>query len=158
MAIATRPLQQLEPYDFPPSGEFLGLAKAVQRWVVAYYEDEAAAFAATVVPIDAMRDATPEMKRAGRCVPCRFLGLWAMTWPGEEPSPHGHIWLFEDGIREEARRRRISLSDQIADTILHEIDHALERDHVLEGLQQAKAEGWWPAGVGRAAASAVPCG
>ena len=156
-----RPVQRLALHDMPTSSEFLDLAKAVRLWVIQYHDDEAAAFAASVVPIWTMRDANPEMKRAGRCPGCRFLGLWAKKWTGYTDEEHGHIWLFEEGIREEARRKGISLSDQLADTLIHELDHALERDHVLEHMRRAQATGQWPEEfrarreVGRARVSAA---
>lgn len=130
--------QRLAPYDLPATSEFTNMARAIRHFVISRHPDEAAAFAASVVPIWTMRDATPEMKKAGRCEHCRFLGLWAASWPGYDPEAHGHIWLFEDGIREQARRERIAVMDQIANTLVHELDHALERNHVLEHLRKAQ--------------------
>lgn len=73
------------------------------------------------------------------CRACTFLGLWASYWPGYERSPHGIIFLFEDGIRKEiAKKREVGLNSTLQEeglrVFLHEVDHALQRDHVLEAL------------------------
>jgi len=98
--------------------------------------DEVVRFAAYYIPIWVQYRPTPDQARAGGCEQCTYLGLWADRWPGYEKSPHGHIWLFEDGIR----RMGGGLQQQALATLLHEFDHALQRDHVLEGMNRAKAE------------------
>ncbi len=73
------------------------------------------------------------------CRACTFLGLWTSSWPGYEKSPHGLIFLFEDGIRKEIEKKReigvnSNLKEESLRVFLHEVDHALQRDHVLEAL------------------------
>lgn len=73
------------------------------------------------------------------CRACTFLGLWASSWPGYEQSPHGIIFLFEDGIRKEIEKKkdmgvRATLQEECLRVFLHEVDHALQRDHVLEAM------------------------
>jgi len=106
--------------------------------------DEAVRFAMAFVPVFVMKRPTPEMAQAGGCATCTYLGLWAQHWPGYGPSElgikpenwHGVIFMFEDGIR--SMTNNVNL--QARQTLLHEIDHALERDHVLQHLQAAKAQ------------------
>ncbi len=101
--------------------------------------DEAVAYAAAHVPIFMQIKPTHEQASAGGCRSCTYLGLWANAWPGYAPEEHGIIWVFEDGIRRIAERTGKDLFRQIYETVIHEIDHALQRDHVLEALQRQKA-------------------
>jgi hypothetical protein len=121
----------------PPSEEFkravasaLGLARVSP--------DEAVRFMVDQVPVYAQYAPDESQARAGGCANCIYLGLWADHWPGYPAAPHGMIWLFEYGIRSMGG----DLHRQVYATLLHEMDHALQRDHVLEGLRQAKLNGY----------------
>jgi len=98
--------------------------------------DEVVRFAVNYVPVYAQAVPTVEQARAGGCATCTYLGLWADRWPGYDAVPHGTIWLFERGITSMGG----DLRRQALGTLLHEIDHALQRDHVLEAMQKAKAD------------------
>lgn len=103
------------------------------------YPDDAVQYMSRFVPIYATRTPTQEQAQAGGCPSCTYLGLWAATWPGYPRAPHGSIWLFENGIR----TVRGSLQDNTLAVLLHEFDHALQRDHVLDAMSAAKASGSW---------------
>lgn len=106
--------------------------------------DEAARFAMHYVPVFVQPEPTREQAIAGGCPTCTYLGLWTSNWPGYTAADmgipqdewHGVIFLFERGIRS----MNPDLHAQTQATLVHEIDHALERDHVLEHLNRAKAQ------------------
>ena len=106
--------------------------------------DEAVRFAIHYVPVYVQARPTHDMAVAGGCPSCTYLGLWAQSWPGytardlgiQQENWHGVIFMFEEGIR----RQGVPLSIQAQQTLFHEIDHALQRDHVLEHLKVAKAQ------------------
>lgn len=109
--------------------------------------------------IYAMDKATLDQARAGGCETCSFLGLWADTWPGFPPTPHGLIFLYEDGIRKLAavppdhqfamvQSQEGVLVANTLDVLTHEMGHALQRDHVLDGLEEMKAGGYFVSGRG----------
>ena len=121
----------------PPSEEFkravgsaLGLARVSP--------DEAVRYMVDFVPVYVQAAPTYEQAAAGGCPTCTYLGLWVDRWPGYPTAPHGSIFLFEDGIRKYSP----DVYKQAYATLIHEMDHALQRDHVLQGLQRAKAAGW----------------
>ena len=125
------------PEAFDTGPEFL---EAIETCigVLRYHRDVAIAYAATNVPIYAQWRPTPDQARAGGCRHCTYYGLWAREWAGYTGSDHGIIWLFEHGIR----TRKGDLLDNVMNTLLHEIDHALQRDHILKALgleQEARA-------------------
>lgn len=97
-------------------------------------EDPAVAYMSQQVPVFVQFAPTPQQARAGGCPDCTYLGLWANTWPGYDDTPHGMIWLFEHGIR----RAGGDLYSRIVYTLLHEMEHALQRDHVLDALTAKK--------------------
>lgn len=113
------------------SQEFI-VALTEAQHLAAQSPDSAVAYMAQQVPTYAQERPTPEQARAGGCPTCTYLGLWASSWPGYTPSAHGTIWIFEEGVR----RQGGNLVDAAYRTILHEMDHALQRDHVLERLGQ----------------------
>ena len=126
-------LRQRHGFQIPASADFMAMAEwARQRAMES--EDPAVAFAAANVPIFTMPYPTTGMAQAGGCGSCTYLGLWASDWPGYEPSEHGIIWLFEHGIT--TRARNGDVQQQTLLTLEHEIDHALQRDHVLEAMQR----------------------
>ncbi len=98
--------------------------------------DELVRFAIHFIPVYPQREPTPAQARAGGCSTCTYLGLWSDAWPGMPRTEHGTIWLFENGIR----KYSTDLYDQVLKTLLHEIDHAVQRNHVLESLNEAKAK------------------
>lgn len=100
--------------------------------------DEAVRYMVDFVPVYAGFTPTREQAAAGGCPGCTYLGLWVDRWPDYPSAPHGLIFLFEEGIRKTSR----DLHGQTYATLIHEMDHALQRDHVLKGLQAAKARGW----------------
>ncbi len=119
-----------------PTTEFQNAVKAAidsaSRW-----PDDAVQYMSHHVPVYAMTVPTPEQAKAGGCANCTYLGLWASSWPGYPPAPHGTIWLFETGIRSiggDLRQNTLAV-------LLHEYDHALQRDHVLDAMAAAKAAG-----------------
>jgi hypothetical protein len=99
-------------------------------------DDPAVRYAAAAVPIYAQPKATEAQALACGCKDCLYLGLWANAWSGYQSSEHGIIWLFEEGIRQTMDRTGLDMETQCLSVLLHEIDHALQRDHVLEALQQ----------------------
>lgn len=101
--------------------------------------DDCVRYAAAHVPIYAQKGPTPEQARAGGCSECTYLGLWAYRWPGFEVAPHGIIWLFEDGITAVAIQTNTSLVSQCLNVILHEIEHALQRDHILQAVESTRS-------------------
>lgn len=127
--------------------------------------------------------ATTEQAIAGGCENCSFLGLWADSWPGYTRTPHGVIWLYEDGIRQlkgnaddslqarhpgrydivvdgygAVRDKYGPLTANILDVLTHEMAHALQRDHVLDALDADKASGAYVSGRGMVAANVRGCG
>jgi len=104
-------------------------------------DDECIDYCAQNVPTYVQYQPTPQQSRAGGCRYCTYLGLWTDHWPGYERAPHGLIFLFEDGIRKEIEKKTAqgiytTLQDECLRVFLHEVDHALQRDHVLEGMRQ----------------------
>lgn len=97
-------------------------------------DDDAVRYMAEVIPIYAQARPTREQAMAGGCATCTYLGLWADRWPGYPNSAHGHIWLFDQGIRAIGG----NLHRQVYSTLLHEFDHALQRDHVLDAMEGRK--------------------
>ena len=128
----------------PVSPEFLEVVQAAVD-SARLSSDECVAFmAAGHVPVFAQRRPDQAQARAGGCVSCTYLGLWADAWGGYERSEHGIIWLFEEGIR----RQGGDLGQHTLATLLHEFDHALQRDHVLDALRRQKAAAAVAGGVG----------
>ena len=98
--------------------------------------------------------ATPEMASAGGCPHCTYLGLWSDYWPGFKTGKHGAIWLFQNGIYQMGPRQysdlvdwrgRPMLTSQIDggqltantyEVLLHELGHALQRNHVLDDMER----------------------
>jgi len=101
--------------------------------------DDAVAYMAQFIPIYTQYRPTPEQAKAGGCVNCTYLGLWADRWPGYPSYEHGIIWLFEEGIRS----RSGDVQAQVFSTLIHEMDHALQRDHVLDALERKRSAGLW---------------
>ncbi len=96
--------------------------------------DDAIRYMAQTIPIYLDVAATPEQGAAAGCPQCQFLGLWADHWTGYPDEPHGTIWLFEQGIT-------LLPGDpvnSIYDVLVHEMGHALQRDHVLDAMEAAK--------------------
>jgi len=103
----------------------LALMKAMRE------PNDAIRYMATHIPIYRQYEATDDMRKAGGCPDCEFLGLWTQEWPGYENSQHGLIILFERGIRYKKR----DLWQQCFDTLIHEFGHALQEDHVLDAME-----------------------
>jgi hypothetical protein len=118
----------------PLSAEFrTAVLAAVDRAKQA--PDDSVRWMTAHIPVYIDARATPAQAAAGGCPHCTYLGLWAEHWPGYPPSPHGLVWLFEDGIRGQATQAWRTLSDVCFDVLVHEYGHALQRDHVLESLR-----------------------
>ena len=101
-------------------------------------QDEAQRYMVEFVPVYALYGPSYDMKVAGGSIKNTYLGLWTDHWNGYPGSPHGLIFLFESGIR----TVNPDVYDQTYQTLVHEMDHALQRDHVLAGMHAAKARGW----------------
>ena len=122
----------------------------LQAWNRAQHNpDPAVRFAAQNVPIYVTNKVTPAQARDAGCPDCTILGLWAAHAYADYPpaeggypaSNHGLIWLYEDGIRSCAG----NLEETTHSVLIHEIDHALQRDHILEAMrkqQPAEAYAW----------------
>lgn len=91
------------------------------------------------IPVYAQYKPNPEQARAGGCADCLYLGLWASFWNGYKQYPHGLIWLFEEGIRAQNN----GVHDEAYRVLLHEFQHALQRDHVLDAMMAKQASGMW---------------
>jgi len=116
-----------------PSPEFVNAVNmALHNAIMS--QDELVQFMVKQVPVYVQVAPTREQAQAGGCVGCVYLGLWADRWPGYPQMPHGMIWMFEQGIRSVGG----NLQAQTLATLLHEMDHALQRDHVLEALNRDK--------------------
>lgn len=124
-----------------PSPQFVAAVKgAIQQ--ARDYEDDAVQYLASLeygIPVYAQFKANQEQARAGGCDNCLYLGLWASSWNGYPNSPHGLVWLFETGIRAQGG----NLQQEALRVLLHEFDHALQRDHVLDAMQAKMAAGAW---------------
>jgi len=107
------------------------------------HQDEAYRFMAVEVPVYAQMMPDQQQAVAGGCPSCTYLGLWADRWRGFPDQPHGTIWLFEDGIRKQGGH----LGEKVYATLLHEFEHALGRDHVLDAIKANKALGIRPYAV-----------
>jgi len=124
----------MDAWQRPISEDFItavGAALAYAR----VSPDEAVRYMVDNVPIFGQFAPDPIQAMAGGCSTCIYLGLWADRWEGKPSVPHGMIWLFESGIRKIGG----SLETQTRATLLHEMDHALQRDHVLEAMHKKKA-------------------
>ncbi len=119
--------------------------------------DDATRYMADNIPVYAVYDVTPEMNIAGQHPGAVYLGLWAdpataRRW-GYDTDKHGTIWLFEKGLR--------SIGSDVAaatlKTLLHEMGHALQHDHVLDALEKAQARGLYTS-PGSRPAQAGGCG
>ena len=117
---------QLQPAAIEVSEEFAATIESIIE-VLRYHEDPALRYMLKNIPIYAQWAPTDAQRRAGGCYYCTYLGLWANSWPGYPEEPHGMIWLFESGIRAKGG----DLYDCTAAVLLHEMDHALQRDHIL---------------------------
>jgi hypothetical protein len=103
------------------------------------WDDDAIAYAAYHVPVYVADRPTRAQARAGGCPACTYLGLWCDKWPGYPASPHGIIFLFEDGIASTAGMERTTLTVKTTEVLHHELEHALQRDHVLDALERRRA-------------------
>ncbi|RJO60344.1 MAG: hypothetical protein C4542_09640 [Dehalococcoidia bacterium] len=117
-----------------PSAAFIAAVRAALDRAKAH-NDRAVVYMADAIPVFAQLDATPEQKKAGGNPNGLFFGLWAREWPGYPYSQHGLVWLFERGIRSLGG----DLVNNAFTVLLHEFDHALQRDHVLEALERKQA-------------------
>lgn len=115
--------------------------------------DDAQVFMAQQIPVFLDSDATSDQAAAAGCVSCKYLGLWAPEWPGYAPTSHGTIWLFENGMR----MQYPDLVSGMVGVLQHEMDHALQRDHVLEALEQARMQGWTRSASGLSVPSGCGC-
>lgn len=127
---------------YEPSAEFIAVARRAVA-MAAEAPDDSVRYMAGAIPVYAQKEPDQQQRASGGCAKCVYLGLWAKDWPGLPMSLHGHIWLFEQGIRWMGG----DLQKQTYDTLVHEMGHALERDHVLDQMERLK---------GRAAAQAYP--
>ena len=125
------------------TAEFIDAAEAAIAYV-RNSDDPQVAYAAANVPIFIMPFPNSAQAHAGGCPSCTYLGLWANKWEGYAPSTHGIIWLYEDGIRSKAHG---DLINQTIKTLEHEIDHALQRDHVLAAMRSKGLLGEAPTGA-----------
>ncbi len=118
-----------------PSAEFRSnVDEALRR--AAQVPDDATAYMATHVPVYVMADNTPEQAQAcGHSPETRLRGMWARQWSGYPSAPHGIVWIFEKGCRMQGGEP----VGVILETIIHEFGHCLQRDHVLDALDQRAA-------------------
>jgi len=116
------------------SREFMSAVQQAIKAAMAC-DDEAVRFMVAYVPIYAQYAATPAMAQAGGCINCTYHGLWIDDWPSFPAAPHGLIFLFEAGIRSQGG----DLVENTYGVLLHEMGHALQRDHVLDAMRQMKA-------------------
>lgn len=93
------------------------------------------------VPVYIQPFPTPEQLRQSGARGKMLLGIWAPRWPGLETGPHGLIVLFEEGIRWSAENHGNALNTETLAVLLHEIQHALQRDHILQAVEKEQ-EAW----------------
>jgi hypothetical protein len=100
-----------------------------------------------VVPIYLLPDSLPAQREAGGCPHCTYLGLWTESWPGFPGGPHGVIFLFEKGLRGMRGSQTFDgLTNNVYEVLIHELGHALQRDHVLDAMEAAGQAGYSAAG------------
>ncbi len=87
------------------------------------------------VPIYGQLEPTLRQQEEGGALGKVYLGLWARDWPGYPASPHGIIWVFEQGTRQFAASEGTDLTTKVMEVVLHEFGHALDRDHVLDAME-----------------------
>jgi hypothetical protein len=151
------------------SAEFKDAVAAAQSAILERVPDDAVRYMLTgwgkvseVVPIWLAEAASPAQLAETGCPHCAYLGLWAPSWPGYPSSPHGMVWLFERSIRGMRKSMPADtaqlvylqpsllgikaahgpLVGNVADVLVHELQHALQRDHVLDAMERARAEGY----------------
>lgn len=93
--------------------------------------DDSRRWMASNIPIFLEDQASPQEAEAAGCPWCTYLGMWTPDWPGFPRSEHGLILLFEDAIRS----MRGDLVANVYQVLTHEMDHALQRDHVLDAME-----------------------
>lgn len=146
------------PSELELDPEFVQAALRARNILQNQDRDPQVQLAAYEVPVFLQTRPDLEQRQAGGCLNCTYLGLWTDHWPGYGKPDHGLVFLFEDGIK--ARATQGNLETQTFETLRHEIDHALQRDHVLEKLQHIQARGWtvrqWIAVRGSALADTQP--
>ena len=125
------------PGEGQVSPEFFQAVQAACR-ACEQWDDDAIAYAAAHVPVFAERRASPRQAKAAGCTTCMYLGLWADGWPGYGTYPHGIVWLFEDGIRQTASQDETDLTDATIAVLHHELEHALQREHVLDAMERRR--------------------
>ena len=112
-----------------------------QAWQIAtdpvQTQDDAIRYMARAIPIYVEPIATPDQAAAAGCPKCIYLGMWSERWPGMPVEKHGIIWLFEAGIR----TMRGNLVDNAYEVLTHEMGHALQRDHVLDAMEEERQRG-----------------
>jgi len=113
--------------------DFLGAVQTAM-YRASNHPDPAVRYAANNVPIYPFPKADRSQANAAGCPNCTYLGLWADHWSGYPTKRHGLIWLFEDGIR----RDGADLDACVYNVLMHEIDHALQRDHILEAMRDQR--------------------
>ncbi len=123
----------------PISDEFRRAYLGAQQNLL-HYPDDSVQYMAEFVPVYLDRAPTIEQKQAGGCTKCTYFGLWAAQWRGMARAEHGMVWLFEDGIR----TINGDLIENTTKVLYHELyEHALQNDHVLDAMEQARARGMW---------------
>lgn len=121
------------PSVWEASAQFRDLSwQALQNsWDPQVTRDDAIRWMAQRIPIYLEWEATPEQARAAGCPTCTYLGMWSDQWPGMETSAHGAIWLFERGILS----MRGDPVHNAYDVLVHEMGHAVQRNHVLDAME-----------------------
>lgn len=112
--------------------------------------DDAIRYMAQHIPLYLNVAATPDQAAAAGCPSCTYLGMWTDNWPGiprDADHQHGSIWLFEAGIL----GMRGDPVANVYEVLVHEMGHALQRDHVLDAMEaerRAGVAGYQPAARG----------
>ena len=113
------------------SEDFIHEVQIALNEVVGQHPDKAVRYAAEVVPVYVMPYPTSELEAAASCDFCHHLGRWIPGSHDGVDAPHGTVYLFEKGITDEAEANR---HDNTYGALVHELGHALNRDHVIEEM------------------------
>ncbi|KKK87466.1 hypothetical protein LCGC14_2752950 [marine sediment metagenome] len=115
-----------------PSPDFATLVTDVVQDIVTHHPDAAVRQAILEDPIYMRMQPTAE-ERAAIAPPVSksdiVLGIHHGRW--DIAQQHHFIVLYQNGIGQGARGNALAMEQQVRETLLHEVDHHLGRNHTL---------------------------